>query len=378
MRHNPKNRASEKGFILIYVGLVLVLAGLILPPLLGFVFGSLRSSRIRIESMDRFYAADAGWEAAFHQIQTELPEPGDGTIYISLEDMNGCDVDVAVDTFADATYRITSTSTDFDGLTHTIVSHVQYLPESLGYPLFDHAIAADGNITLSRDNTVEGNLHANAEILMSQGTQVLGNATAVGTITGGTVTQNRIEAGSPIEWPPGIETEGFKDEAMADYHFGDYTVGKGPGVIDLGPLYVTGNLRIGRDNTVNIDGAVYVEGSITFGQRTILTGTGAVIAELDIDLNQVLNSDESDHLFIMSTTGSIRVHQEIEGRGLIYAPNGDIEIHQEAVFSGALVGANVSIDKESSITYERIADIWDELPGASSGQLVVVDYIIVE
>ena len=135
---------------------------------------------------------------------------------------------------------------------------------------------------------------------MDQGTWVYGDASAGGEISGGNVTGSRTEGAAPLDWPPEFNTQGLQDEAMLNYHFGDYTVGKGPATIYLGPLYVDGNLHIMRDNTVIIEGPVYVAGSIQLDQNTNVSGTGAVIAESNITLNQMLKSSPDDHLFVLS------------------------------------------------------------------------------
>jgi len=368
MMNNSNLIKSEKGMALIFVTITLALSMLVIGPLLGFIGGSGRAAQIREDRMHGYFAADAGWELACNYLQNEVPEPGNGTIYIDDEDVNGNDIDVVVDTVADSTYRITSTATDFEGKTTVVVSHVYATFEYFQAPQFDHAIVADDTINLKQNNSTIG---------MDQGSLITGDATAVGQIEGGNVTGSRTEGAPPIAWPTEFNTQGFQDEAMLNYHSGDYTVGKGPDTLYLGPLYVEGNLIIGKDNTVVIEGPVYVAGSIQIGKNSSLTGTGAVIAELDIDLDQMLMSGPDDHLFIMSVTGNIEFDQTVNSRGLVFAPNGDITFNQSATFRGAVIGSNVTVSQSSNIFYEHITDIWDELPeDYSPTEVAVLDYII--
>jgi cytoskeletal protein CcmA (bactofilin family) len=372
-----RSARRQEGMVLIHVTLVMVLSMLVIPPILGFVGGAGRTAQILEDKTQAFYGADAGRELGCYEILHTVPDGANGTIYSTEEVKNECDVSVAVDVVDDSTYRITSASTDWEGKTVTVTSHIYRTFEHFQNPAFDHAIAADESITISQSNSVTGNMHCNGWISMDQGSLVTGDVSAVGSITGGNVTGTRIEGAQALDWPTELDTEAFEDEAMVNPYAGNYTVGKGPDTIYLGPLYVEGNLNIGKDNRVIIVGTVYVEGTITFGRNAVLGGTGAMVAEGDIQLSQMLASDPNEHVFVMSATGDINVDQTVNSRGLIYAPNGDVRLNQDAVFTGSVVGKSVEVSRDSIVTYERITDIWDKLPGSySPTELAVLDYII--
>jgi cytoskeletal protein CcmA (bactofilin family) len=368
---------DEKGMALIFVTMTLAVAMLVIGPLLGFIGGSGRAAQIREDRLQGLYAADAGWELACYQVMEELPPPGSEAININVEDVNGNYVDVVLNEVANSTYKITSTATDFQGKTVVVESHLYATYAYFESPLFNNAITTDEQMNIKKDCTIDGSLHSNGDIGMDQGVEVSGNASAVGQISGGTVAGNRVEGAPPLDWPPEFNTQALEDEAMLNYFFGDYTVGSGPATIYLGPLYVDGNLHVHKDNTVVIEGPVYVAGSIQFDQNTTVEGTGAIVAESDINLNQMLASSPDEHLFVLSTSGNIQIDQTVNSRGLIYAPNGDVTFSQTAVFQGSVVGKNVTVNRDSTFTYERIINIWDNLPeDYSPNEVAILDYFI--
>ncbi len=69
MRRFAKLRKDEAGYALVWVLLVLIVAGLVLGPLLLLMGASLTSSHVHEESTQRFYAADAGIEDAIWKMK---------------------------------------------------------------------------------------------------------------------------------------------------------------------------------------------------------------------------------------------------------------------------------------------------------------------
>jgi hypothetical protein len=90
-RKNVKLRKDEAGYALMWVLVVLILAGIILVPLFLLMTAGLTSSHAHEERMLRFYAADAGIEDAIWKMQNGTP-PADP--YYLEEPVNGNQVQV--------------------------------------------------------------------------------------------------------------------------------------------------------------------------------------------------------------------------------------------------------------------------------------------
>ena len=89
MKQALESRRNEDGQVLIYVTLALVLAMLIIPPLLGFVFTGGRSAQIREDRMLQVHAADTGIEDGYYYVvanETDLP------LQLPTREVNGHDV----------------------------------------------------------------------------------------------------------------------------------------------------------------------------------------------------------------------------------------------------------------------------------------------
>ena len=99
-RKKVQLRKDEAGYALIWVLVVLILAGIILVPLLLLMTAGLTSSHHHEERMVRFYSADAGIEDAAYKIQNDdenLPQNAGDTYPYQIEDVNGYQIDVTIE-----------------------------------------------------------------------------------------------------------------------------------------------------------------------------------------------------------------------------------------------------------------------------------------
>jgi hypothetical protein len=88
-----KFKRDEKGQALIIVMILLVLGGLIIAPLLGFMSGGLVAGQVYEVNMEGLYAADSGIEdACWKLMRGQTPEGFQP--FCNLTDMNGMDVEV--------------------------------------------------------------------------------------------------------------------------------------------------------------------------------------------------------------------------------------------------------------------------------------------
>jgi hypothetical protein len=88
-----KLKRDEKGQALIIVIILLVLGGLIIAPLLGFMSSGLVAGQVYEVNMEGLYAADSGIEDACWKLMRGQTPEGDQP-FCNLTDMNGMDVEV--------------------------------------------------------------------------------------------------------------------------------------------------------------------------------------------------------------------------------------------------------------------------------------------
>ena len=354
-----KSVTDEKGQAFILVLILLVLGSLIITPLLAYMSTGLIVGQMHVRMTHEAYAADAGVEDAMGQIKTEaaeLPEVGDDPWQYEIADVNDKDVDVAIAHVDEHIYKITSVATSHSGESTTVESYVSIKT------IFDYAIASKNDILLKQNTTVTGDIYFEGQFdppadLVHDGDVVNGDEV----------------------WPSQQEDEQFaekyKDEALlGGIHLGDKTIPAGPATTDLGPLYITGNLNIAKDNTIVLKGTIYVEGEIDMDKEADLSGAGAIVAVGDIYLGKVHDYPIEGSGTIMSLNGDITFKKEATLRGLIYAPKGTIMFDKAVTITGSVIGEDVQADKDSSFTYDETIGDRDSLPG--SGALVIHTYTI--
>jgi len=345
---------EEKGQALILVLVLLLLGGLILAPLLGFMSTGLIAGQMHEERMEELYAADAGVEDALWNIKTgsaSVPEAGEAPWVYDIASVNGKDVNVTMAYVDTRTYKITSVATS-NGKSTTIESYVSI------ETIWDNAIASKNDVDLGFGTTVIGDIYAEEQFdppsdLVHDGDVVQGEQ-------------------ATLEWPSQQENEDFaqryEDEALVGgTHEGDKTIPMGPATVDLGPLYITGNLHILKDNTIVMTGTVYVEGSIDMEKEAQLTGSGSIsgsiVAVGDIYLAKIYDYGTEGDATIMSLNGDITFKKEVALKGLIYAPNGTIKFDKTPVVTGAVVGEEVWSAKDALFTYDEGIGARIDLPG---------------
>lgn len=314
MIHNSNLRTSEEGMVLVFVTIVLALAALVIPPLLGFIGGAGRSAQIREDRMLQVYAADMGVEDAYFRIASadaELPqEPGDDPMVFAIEDVNGSDVAIEIykepehPLYGNVLYRVISTATNYNGVGATIESYVAAWDY---HSLLEYGLASPGDIEISKSAKITGNLALNGE---------LDNK---GTIDG------EVTYGVP-GWPSTeVLSEWYSSQVSASCGSSPLLV-SGSETLEIGPCRTSGNLVIKGDGDVKLEGTVYVagdldfdatpdlrvilngetiyaEGSINMGSGVRLSGPGAIIAAGDVYFSPNMVGD--GFIFVMSVEGEL-------------------------------------------------------------------------
>lgn len=337
---SSKLRKSEAGQLLVYVTIVLMLAGLIIPPLLGFVSGAGRTAQIRQDRMLHVYAADAGMEDAFYRIGNStagLPQTPDAPPWVgNILDVNG--YYVAVEIYKEAeegVYRITSTATSDSGVSVTIEAYTSLWDY---WSLLGNACSSLGDIDLSPNSEIYGNVTLD------------GNVTGSGDIYGDTT------YGGILGWPSEEEGElsKFYDGQVVSLSCGYSTLSvgedesiplgpcqtagdliiKGKGNVTLGgTVYISGDLTVKPGITIKLQGeTIFAEGTIEFQPGSFIYGPGVIIAVGDVHFAP--NLGNSEFIFVMSVDGTVTAQ-----------PGGD--------FYGSFAG-NIEIDLQPGVIIEWI------------------------
>ena len=346
---------DERGAALVLTLVLLLVGGLVIPPLLGFMFGGLIQGEVYERRAAELYAADAGVEDALWKIQNEAgglpcnlssppktyPEEGD-----PIFEVNGRSVEVSIRYVDGQTYGINSTGIGNDSATG----------------IEAYVVSVYGNFTDITDN-----------VLTSQ--------------AGITYPPKPIldypEGHEPVEyyvgpWPEldALAAWYWEDVKDGQKYYEDTIIDLEGADLELGPLYVDGALEITnsidptatltltgtlyitgdtitnptQDLIINLNGhAIFVESDSQSppkhalyikGPKVTLRGPGAIVAMGDIYFEPSIEAGVTDPIFIISVQGETTL-----------MPNGD--------FYGAVAGSiDVELKPGSSVTYPE-----DGFPG---------------
>jgi len=306
---------GERGQVIIPVLIVLLMCGLITPPLLSFMENGLVITRIEKERMHEMYSADAGTvEAIWNFTMSSLDIPVASSQSLPQSSLNSKTVDVIIERIDDITYKITSTAATDINTSTTITSYVTYFRDFGS--LLTGALTTLNDASISVGSTIDGDV------------QYGGDLDNDGSITGDIINETMdnfptTEQLSEFYWKD-VEGETVISESSLDigsgtlenpyligpaYTTGDLTI-KGSGVARLeGTLYVQGDLVFLPGNTLILNNqAIYAEGTIEFRPGNTVIGSGSIIAAGDIDFSPNIESSPDDFILVLSLEGSINAN----------------------------------------------------------------------
>jgi len=376
----PKNR--ESGQALVMALILLGLGSLLVVPMLSQGFTSLKYHHLIECKTVNSYSADAGVEYALCKLYNN---PG-GYVDTSLDEsftLNNRTVNVTAEYQGGGIYKITSTASGGGCGSTTITAYV-----NLSAGAFTFVIAAKDYMSLelvtvdSLPDPNEGNIHSNGNIALGGNVLVKGDASAVGTITGGTVT-GMVTAGAPEVAFPGDYSELYKTMAReVGTYIGDVTLTGGtlenPIIFPSATYpyaYIQGNLTISPNSFVRLTSTVYVTGTIAMKPGSLLDGEENILAEQSITIEG--GAVRSNRIPVVTSTGTSSSAIYCSGSGanvvmnaVLYAPNGGVVITGKAELYGAVGGKTVDINN-ATITYAKELQGRQDLPG---GELATISY----
>jgi hypothetical protein len=360
---------GEKGQAMVLVLVLLIVGGLIVSPLLSYMGTGLLTGRVYEGRTAELYAADAGFEDGVWKVQ-HRDEAGAGYVPCSPSSpprtynitANNRSVGVNIVCVSNVTgylWDITSIATTDSNSRTTVESYVQFISGG-ELNIFGGALASQGSISLGKDSTVTGDIYH------------------CGGFDNSTVSGNWTDKGC-APFPSQAENiafaQAFMDEAKKGGTYnGNMGISKSG---DLGPKYITGNLDISKDVTINLKGIVYVKGHISCAKTLTITGSGSLVAEGYIYLSKLANYTVTGDSIIMSLNSDITIKKsdpagELSIGALIYAPNGAITFDKDMTIFGGVVGKSIQADKEGSFTFVPKTS-WD-FPGQLPGSLDIKTY----
>ncbi len=181
---------GESGQVFILTVIVMMLAALIIPPILGLTYSNAQTTNIRKERMQVLYAADTGIQVALHKLDNlgngtdpNVPdEIGTETWFPLTVQQSGLPVNVGVKIYKDGndTYTITSSASNWDNRKVTVQARVhlgtvqkgvgpRYIPGegNVSTSPFEYAIAilGDTGLTINKKAAViSGDVYSNGPV----------------------------------------------------------------------------------------------------------------------------------------------------------------------------------------------------------------------
>jgi hypothetical protein len=356
---------GERGYILIVGLLVLLVVGLISGPLLSFMVNGLVAGHTFEVGADELYGADAGVQDAVWKIQQGVGLcPGNPSTHYTISDVNGNDVGVTLTYVNDdhgILYRVNSITASDNSHTE-IESYIRQVPPS-ELAIFSGILSSKGDITwISHGSTVTGDIYY-CGTLDPDFIHISGDEIKVG-----------LDA-FPTQGQDLAFALALKAEAMAGgTHNGDMNIDTN---VTLNSMYISGNLNINSDFT--LAGIVYVKGSISASKDIIITGAAssiALVAEGSMTFEKCGTAGNTDSFILMSlSSNGIDFKKEATLGAMIYAPNGPIYFNKEAAVTGSIIGADITVKKDASLTYVGKGGGFD-LPGGFPGRAVIETYAV--
>ncbi len=217
----------------------------------------------------------------------------------------------------------------------TIIMHSGNLTDSYNSDLGPYDPATAGS---------NGDVGSNGSISLANSAVVKGDATAVGTVTGGTVTGTRTQNAAPFPTPPTppCPTGGYTPAAY---------IPSGPGITysaATGALTVNGNLTLTAPPTRYYFSSVTIKsgGTLTInggGQVVQVWVDGLLNLAGDATFNTSLRAPLVGFWGCGSSTTTWVISNASDGYFSVYAPQHPLKFSKSALF-GAVVGASVDAD----------------------------------
>ena len=392
---------QKRGTALILSIILILAVGLIISSgLIYLAFNSIVSTQNKVQSIQSYYAAEAGIEDSLLRLKKSQQFFSPNTLAVGNSTAN---IDIS-EAIGGSRTIISAGNTD-NRIRKISVAYVVTTDE---VSFYYGAQAGPGGISMGNNSQIQGNVFSNGSILPSGGGMADITDTASVAINGNKIdsvniggdayvhsckdsnitgTLNYVSGGSVENCtygslvnigPNEIEAENlpispeqitkWKNEAIAVGTIsGDYILDGGE-TESLGPIKITGNMLIDNNSILNITGTIYVQGNITLQNNVLIqldgdfsSLSGVIISDGKITIQN--NADiqgsglEGSFLMLLSTNNSldpanpaIDVSNNAAG-AIFYASNGVIHLHNNINIREA-TGYKLALDNNAVISYQ--------------------------
>jgi hypothetical protein len=352
-------KSRESGQVLIMALMLVAMASLMVTPLLRQSISNLGFHQtIECRTLNG-YSADAGIEYATGKIYANSGYYIDNPMADNFT-VNGRTVNVTAVYGGAGSYEVTSSALSEDCGKTTISAII-----NISVGAFAFAVASKTDISISNSSIDsspdpgEGHIYANQDISITGSELVNGDASAGGLITNGRENiLGTIEEGADELAFPTVNDALYRQIAQEG---GNYTgtLTLDGGVHDVGPLYITGDLDVKPNTTVNLLGPLYVVGDVKVNQGHI-EGSEHVLSEGRVDLTGGGYGSENIPVIISINDDIDLVGPIVDA--VLYAPEGTVSVTNLQLF-GALGGWRCTVSN-ADIVYSESLHGRQDLPGS--------------
>lgn len=360
-----KAMRDERGAALVLTLVLLLIGGLIITPLLGFMGTGHLAGQVHEKRMDELYAADAGIEDAIWRMRTGAVEPPtachDPEVWEYTISVEGQDVTVLIEYVENDKFKVTSETNGAESSTR-VESYVFYGSQWDDILNFG-VIALNGDISIGPTDLDsypvqnEARIYANGNINMVNQTVIHGDAYATGAVVGGKIDGIKGETHEGIDEIKFLfpDLAVYRGEALRGQRFEDLP-GGALSIVNsrsLGPAYIDGNLTIASHAVVTLGGPVWVTGYVSVDGGSRILGEAPLLAGGIVTMRGSAGQGTEKMPVIISTATSdiddtedyaIWFSGSDEAFMVLYAPEGRIIVSGSADVNGALIGRTVRID----------------------------------
>ena len=221
-----------------------------------------------------------------------------------------------------------------------------------------------GGFQLSNNAGVNGNIYSNGNIVGSNGSFITGDAFAVGTVSGVSVS-GQTQTGQPAQDLPITDAQitSWKDEAVLGGTVGNQTLSGTTNV--LGPKKIQGDLTLSNSAELTVTGTLWVTGNLTISNNAIVrlsSGYGASDGIIVVDGVSTLSNGSDfygsgtsgSYIMLLSTSnsGNAIVLSNNATAVILYAPNGTVHLSNSAQVK-QITAKTVSLSNNAVINYEQ-------------------------
>ncbi|MBI4179445.1 hypothetical protein HY522_08500 [bacterium] len=218
-------------------------------------------------------------------------------------------------------------------------------------------------------STCDGNVYSGKDMDLKSGSLVTGDAEAQRDITlsgGSAVSGTKNAQNYPPVLPaipfPSLQTDAhYLTEAQAGgTYVGDYTIDGA--TVTLGPLYITGELKIKNGAKVTLTGPVYVKKEVTIDESE-LKGKYTLFAEKEMDIEKsTIGLGNLGPLLISKKDSTL--DESTAYRTIYYVYNEKLTL-QKSTLTGMVIGKELDVKDNSAVTWMEITDLDVALTGSA-------------